>query len=294
MIDNLVHNGIISPESAADFIRNSDKNGIKTVVLDATFVLPTSGENILENYRRERIPTARFFDIDAASDKDSHLPHMLPDIATFENVASGLGIGSDDLVLVYGQHGMIMGAARVWWMFRVFGHQNVLMIDGGLPAWKEANLSLESGAPQAAGKSDYKVRNFSKDMVVGLQDMIGISSSFTCPVLDARPPDRFQGKSPEPRPNMRSGHIPNSLNVPAGGLVTSSGRLKPKEELEKIFSAVGFDTEHMPERIIATCGSGMTACMIVLALFHLGYDKISVYDGSWSEWGHENSPTKVA
>ncbi|MDH5721729.1 MAG: sulfurtransferase [Alphaproteobacteria bacterium] len=267
----------------------------KPVFIDATFVLPGSEENIHENFEKERLPDAVFFDIEAISDQSSHLPHMLPNTTFFEEKISELGIKNDDLLIIYGQHGMIMGPARVWWTFRYFGHDKILVLDGGLPAWKAAGLSLETDKPKNRQPSDYKIKKERKHLASNIETVRSVSCGCTYPVLDARPAARFSGASPEPREKMRSGHIPGSLNLPCSSLVKQDGTFKEKNEIIQLVNQCGIDLQNEPpERVILSCGSGITACALALALHYAGYYNTSVYDGSWSEWGHEDTNTDVA
>lgn len=267
----------------------------KPVYIDATFVLPNSEEDIHANFTAERLPGAVFFDIEDISDKASDLPHMLPCAAYFEEKISALGLKNADLLVIYGQHGMIMGPARIWWTFRVFGHEKVLVLDGGLPAWKKAGLEMETGELSIRQPSDYKVKSVYEGLVSNIETLRSVSSKCLCPVLDARPAARFAGTSPEPRKNMRSGHIPNSLNLPCSSLVKEDGTFKEKEEIIHLINQCGLDLKNEPpERVILSCGSGITACALALALHHSGFYNSSVYDGSWGEWGREDTGTDVA
>ncbi len=294
MIEHFVQTGIINPLDIASLQEEADNRAKKLVFLDTTFVLPTSSEDVYENYRNKRIHDALFFNIKNIADKESTLPHMLPDAAQFSAAISELGIHNDDIIIMYGQHGMTMGPARVWWMFKGFGHDNVIVLNGGLPAWEQAGFKTEIDAPPIPKASHYTAPPFKGEMVVQMSGVINASETNMCPIIDARPEKRFNGKSPEPREGMRSGHMPNAKNLPASSLVNENGMFKPPEELEKMFKNLGvFDNKQQPNRIITTCGSGITACALALALYHLDYKNVSVYDGSWSEWGLEDSPTPV-
>tara|TARA_B100001989_G_scaffold252023_1_gene232818 strand:+ start:185 stop:1084 length:900 start_codon:yes stop_codon:yes gene_type:complete len=272
-----------------------EKTARKPVFIDASFVLPGSDVNIHENFKQEHLPDAIFFDIEDISDKNSQLPHMLPSKTYFEQKISALGVNNDDLLIIYGQHGMIMGPARVWWMFRVFGHENIMVLDGGLPAWKTARLPIESGAPKTRQPTDYKCKKEKKDLTSGIETVRNVSNNCLCPILDARPAARYSGNSPEPREKMRSGHIPNSLNLPCSSLIKEDGTFKTKEEIIHLITQCSLDLQNnKPKQIILSCGSGITACALALALHYIGYENYSVYDGSWSEWGHEDSGTEIA
>lgn len=292
MIEKFVKTGIINPQDISLLEEEVKNIGNRIVFVDATFVLPTSTENIHDNFKNKRIGGAVFFDIKSVADKSSPLPHMLPDETTFEQAMSALGIRNDDTLILYGQHGMIMGPARVWWMFKGFGHDNVLVMNGGLPAWEKAGLETTSGPEKPLEKSHYKAKPFNTSMVTDINQVLESSTKSSCPIIDARPAERFCGETPEPRAGMRAGHIPNSLNLPCSALVDITGQFKAPEQLDALFKEAGITHEKCP-RIMTTCGSGITACALALALYHLGYENVAVYDGSWSEWGLESAQTKV-
>ncbi|PCJ97279.1 MAG: hypothetical protein COA45_10085 [Zetaproteobacteria bacterium] len=297
MIEKFIHAGIIDPEhidTLKQYVEEDDKKRI--IFLDTTFILPTSAENVVDNFNNNHIPSALFFNIKDIADKKSSLPHMLPDKKSFENSLSRLGIENNDIVILYGQHGMIMGPARVWWMFKGFGHHNVMVLNGGLPAWTQAGYETTSGTPPAPIKSGYKALEFQTSMLINILGLMEISENKTCPIIDARPQARFSGASPEPRQGMRSGHIPNSMNLPCSSLVSENGRFKDAKSITALFKAIGITLEDQSKnRIIVTCGSGITACTLALALHHIDYNgDVSVYDGSWSEWGLESSPTRIS
>lgn len=296
MIEQFIHTGIINPEdinTLKQYVKEEDNKQI--IFLDTTFVLPTSTENIADNFKKKRIQNAAFFDIKDIADKNSPLPHMLPSKEAFENALSNLGVSNDDIVILYGQHGMIMGPARVWWMLKGFGHRNVMVLNGGLPAWKTAGYETETGEPQHFNKTAYCASEFQSAMLMDMKTLIEISAQSTHPIIDARPLIRFDGSTPEPREGMRSGHIPNSKSLPCASLVTEDGQFKDTAILSTLFENIGIQIgDNEPETIITTCGSGITACALSLALYNAGYKgNVAVYDGSWSEWGLEDSPTIV-
>lgn len=288
--------GIISPEDLNDLLsekNSSHQNKIK--LIDATYVLPGASINPKEEFQNKRIGNAVFFDIDHIAQKDTELPHMLPDAKTFAAEVSNLGISNDDLIVVYGQTGMIMGPARVWWTFKGFGHENIVVLDGGLPTWEKAGLETNSTPSHSLKKGQYVAPPFNKTMCVDLSQMRTISENAAHPILDARPLERFNGTVPEPRPGLRTGHIPASKCIPCTELVVpQTGRLKSKHDLQKILKRELPSSANAQTRIIATCGSGITACAIALALHNIGYKNVSVYDGSWSEWGHTDTNTKIS
>ncbi len=274
--------------------KTETKSG-KTVILDSTFVLPSSSENPRENYNRSRIPGALFFDIEEIADHGSPLPHTAPTQEQFENGLSALGITPEDFVILYGQHGITMGPCRVWWTFRLFGHDNVAVLDGGLPEWIRNGGSIETGPPKSPHASRYTAPALRSELLVKQDQVRKASEENLCPILDARPKDRYLGTAPEPRPGMCSGHIPGSLSLPASAFVDPQrGTLKSNTELQALFENSGLKLGTKDSYAITTCGSGITACVIAFALFRLGFDNIAVYDGSWAEWGLKNAGNKIA
>ncbi len=277
-----IDDGVILPQELKEIMGNGDVK-----IIDASFVLPTSPENPHLNYQQRRIGEAAFFDIHKICDQDCSLPHMLPSLQMFEAYVSGLGISNDDLVVIYGQSGMVMGPARAWWMFRVFGHYNVCILNGGLPLWARENYPLNSGMPCAIDPGVFN-GGFRVDLVLDLKEVKSSIEKAGVQILDARPAERFSGKMEEPRAGMRSGHMPGSVNIPCMSLIDQeTGMLRSKEELREILG------EYSDLEIITTCGSGVTACVIALAFHALDRADIPVYDGSWSEYGLEHSGTVV-
>jgi thiosulfate/3-mercaptopyruvate sulfurtransferase len=248
------------------------------VVVDGSYYLATMKRNAREEYLAAHIPGAVFFDVDEISDHTSDLPHMLPKPEAFASAMRGLGIGDGQTIVVYDGVGLY-GAARVWWTFRVFGAKDVFILDGGFPKWKA------EGRPIDFGEVKRLPRHFTARMdhaaVAALADVQKALSSGGAQVVDARSAERFRGQAPEPRPHLRSGRMPGSLNVPFQGLI-KDGRLAPPERLAAAFAAGGVDTN---KPIITSCGSGVTAAILTLALDALGKEQVSLYDGSWSEWG---------
>jgi thiosulfate/3-mercaptopyruvate sulfurtransferase len=252
------------------------------VVLDASWFLPTENRDGRAEHLAGRIPGARFFDIDAISDPDSELPHMLPTPGRFARIAGELGVSNDDRVVVYDAKG-VASAPRAWWMFRVFGHDEVAVLDGGLPAWRAAGGAIESGPPSPHAPKRF-VPAFRAALVVGFGDLIRPIRDKSLPrprIVDARAKGRYDGTAPEPRPGLRSGHIPYSDNLPYTDLLTPEGRLAAPATLRARLAEVGVDGS---EPVVFTCGSGVSACVLALAAAHLGLPDAAVYDGSWSEW----------
>lgn len=249
-------------------------------VVDATWYLPAQGKDGREEYQKEHIPGAVFWDIDYIADQSDPLPHMLPDEATFASRMEGLGIGNDTFVVVYDAHGL-MTAARAWWMLRAFGHDGVAVLDGGLPKWRAGDLPINAVPPVHRPVSfTAKLR---PGLVCNKNQVLENIASGAAQTIDARSAGRFKGTEPEPREGMRSGHIPKSLNLPFTDLIDPGDKtLLGTEAIRKAVAAAGID----PARpTITSCGSGVTACVVALGLYRLGNRDIAVYDGSWSEWG---------
>ncbi|SFK71911.1 thiosulfate/3-mercaptopyruvate sulfurtransferase [Pseudovibrio ascidiaceicola] len=255
------------------------------VIIDASWYLPAMDRDAKKEYEQEHIPGALFMDIDEVSDQNSPLPHMMPEPHIFSSKMRKMGIGDGQTIVVYDGMG-IFSAARVWWMFRAFGVKSVFVLDGGLPAWKEEGYPVSDEVPARMERHFTAMLN--NDMVRNLdevQDALDTSSHL---VLDARAPERFKGLAPEPREGVRAGHMPGALNLPFG-LLLNDGKLRSKEDLQNIFAQVGVDAS---TPVITSCGSGVTAAVITLALEQVGFTKNALYDGSWTEWG-SSSKTEV-
>ena len=250
------------------------------IVIDASWYLPGVPRDPREEYLEARIPGALFFDIDEISDKSSPLPHMLPSPEQFSSQMRKMGIGDGMRVIVYDADGMF-SAARVWWTFRAMGKDDVAILNGGLAKWKREGLPLEDGPPMERAMRHFTSRRMG-ELIRDRDDMLASSKNGLEQILDARAADRFRGEAPEPRPGLRSGHIPGSLNLPYADLLNSDGTLKSAEDLRQVFEQAGVD---LKKPVATTCGSGVTASILALALAILGHRQTSVYDGSWSEWG---------
>jgi thiosulfate/3-mercaptopyruvate sulfurtransferase len=247
-------------------------------IVDASWHLPTEGRDGRAEYLERHIPGAVFFDIDAIADKASGLPHMLPDPIAFSSAVRKLGIGDGMKIVVYDSLGLF-SAARVWWTFRAFGVSDVAVLDGGLPKW------LAEGRPVAEGEPTLKSRHFTARLdhalIASLDDVRAASAKAAPQIVDARAAERFRGDELEPRPGLRSGHIPGSRNIPWRELV-AEGRLRAPQDLVGAFAKAGVDPA---KPTIATCGSGVSAAIVALALSRVGRPSVAVYDGSWAEWG---------
>ena len=251
-------------------------------IVDASWHLPTAQRDGRAEYLARHIPGAVFFDIDAIADKSSSLPHMLPDPVAFSSAARKLGIGDGMKIVVYDSLGLF-SAPRVWWTFRAFGVRDVAVLDGGLPKWLAEDCPLAEGETMA--KSRHFTARLDHALIASLDDVRQASSaagkSAAPQIVDNRAAARFRGDELEPRPGLRSGHIPGSRNFPWCDLLTD-GRLRPAAELTAAFAAAGVDPG---KPTIATCGSGVSAAIFALAMATTGRSGVAVYDGSWAEWG---------
>jgi thiosulfate/3-mercaptopyruvate sulfurtransferase len=247
-------------------------------LLDASFYLPAEGVDAQAKFAAGHIPGARFFDIEEVADTETDLPHMLPTAGRFSRLVGGLGIGNGDRVVVYDQKG-IFSAPRAWWMFRLFGHDRVAVLDGGLPAWRAAGLAIEPGTAPSAAPERF-VADFHATRVRGLGDMRRNLTDHAELVLDARPAGRFSGTDPEPRPGLPSGHMPDAVSLPASELVRD-GHMRPPDALRARFVAAGADGR---QPVVTSCGSGVSAAVLTFGLHLAGLPEGALYDGSWTEW----------
>jgi thiosulfate/3-mercaptopyruvate sulfurtransferase len=270
-------NPLVSPAWLADRLNNRD-----VAILDAT--LPPVGVTPVidtrARYAQKHIPSAVFFDIDELSDHATTLPHMLPSEESFSRSMSELGVGDGMTIVVYEQAG-VFSAPRAWWMLRTFGASDVYVLDGGLDAWINARLPLESG-PVARNKASFhaKLNHTAVKNFADVQQMIAQRAQGGTQILDARSPGRFAGTAPEPRPGISSGHMPGATSVPFTEL-TQEGCMKDPEGLRELFTAKGVKLD---QPVTTSCGSGVTAAVIALGLEIAGATQISLYDGSWAEY----------
>ncbi|HWK38196.1 MAG TPA: 3-mercaptopyruvate sulfurtransferase [Hyphomicrobium sp.] len=257
------------------------------IIFDASWHLPNAGRDAKAEYLAEHIPGALFFDIEDLTDEKSSLPHMLPSTVKFASRMKKMGIGDGMRIIVYDSLGLF-SAARAWWTFRAMGHEDVAVLNGGLKKWKAEGRALEDGTPPKRTE-----RHFTPLMNSALiRDMDDMKKAIAkrAQIVDARPAARFEGTEPEPRPGLRSGHLPGSRNVPSQSLINDDGTLRSEAELNKIFADAGIDWR---QPVVTTCGSGVTASILSLALAVLGQTNAAVYDGSWAEWGIDGNDLPI-
>jgi len=248
-------------------------------VIDASWYLPDQNRNGRAEYDAGHIPGARFFDIDEISDQRSGLPHMAPPPEKFISRMRAMGIGDGHQVVVYDGAGLF-SAARVWWTFRLMGKMDVAVLDGGFPKWKAEGREVEDLPPVLRDRHITVTRQ--NHLVKDVTQVAHAAKLREAEIIDARAAARFRGEAPEPRPGLRAGHIPGSRNLPFSTLLNPDGTMKPVAELRAAFEAAGVD---LARPAITTCGSGVTAAVLSLALERIGHRNHALYDGSWSEWG---------
>jgi thiosulfate/3-mercaptopyruvate sulfurtransferase len=254
-------------------------------VIDATFKMPGVLPLPRDDFLQAHIPGAAFFDVDTVADTSNPLPHMYPDNARFAQEVEKLGLSSDDLVVVYDAGGWV-AAPRAWWMFLSFGHDKVRVLDGGLQKWRAEGRPVEAG-PAAPTPGRFAAK-LDPNLIRTRAQLVDNLTARREQVIDARARPRFAGAVAEPRPGLRSGHIPGSLNLPYNELFDgSTGTMKPVAELRLLFETEGLD---LARPVVTTCGSGVSAAVLTLALYRLGVRGSALYDGSWSEWGAADGP----
>ena len=248
--------------------------------IDGSWYLPGSGRDAAAEYRTGHIPGAIFFDLDATSDPGSPLPHMLPSDAEFAERMAGLGLNDSDELVVYDGSGVNLSAPRVWWMLRAFGHSRVAVLDGGIGKWRREQRPLEEGIVSLArGQFTARLDRSAVRDLAAVRANLGTGGE---QLVDVRSRGRFAGVEEEPRPGIRRGHVPGSLNLPFTELVQADGTILPPGELSRRLAQAGID---LSRPVVATCGSGTSACALVLGLHLIGHADNAVYDGAWTEWG---------
>ena len=248
-------------------------------ILDASWYLPDMNRDAKAEYDAAHIPGARYFDIDEIADLRSDLPHMMPPVEKFMSRVRAMGVGDGHQIVVYDGMGLF-SAARVWWMFRLMGHKDIAVLDGGLPKWQAEGHPTEDMPPVIRDRHMTVTRQ--AHMIKDVTQVAAASKLGDYEIIDARGAERFRGEVPEPREGLRAGHIPNSKNVPFATLLNADGTMKSPDDTRAIFEAANVN---MDKPAILSCGSGVTAAILALALERMGHDRHAVYDGSWSEWG---------
>jgi thiosulfate/3-mercaptopyruvate sulfurtransferase len=271
---------LVDTEWLASHLKSPD-----IVVIDCTLYLPNVPRNAYDEYRNAHIPGAVFFDIEELSDATNPMPHMLPAPEKFASRVKRMGIGDGTRVIAYDTQNM-SSAARAWWMFRVMGHEDVAILDGGFSKWRLEGRPVETAEPPRRSERHFTVRRNSA-LVRDIEDVKALLGSDKAQIVDARSAGRFAGTEPEPRDLPRTGHMPGAKNLPYTELIRPDGTFKSAEEIRAAFAARGVD----PNRpVVASCGSGVTACVIAFALGQLGEKQAAVYDGSWTEWSLSDAP----
>ncbi|MCI4115480.1 3-mercaptopyruvate sulfurtransferase [Dickeya dianthicola] len=259
---------------------NAHRHDADITLIDARMLPPGNDtRDTTAEYRAEHLPGAVFFDIESLCDHQTPLPHMMPDITAFADALGKLGLNEQQHLVIYDE-GNLFSAPRAWWMLRLAGASHLSILSGGLAGWKQQGLPLEQGDVSPTAQL-FHARTPAAGAIRSLDEVLTLCRTGDEQIVDARPAPRFLGEADEPRPGLRRGHIPGSFNVPWSVLV-EGGALKPADELAAIFHQAGVDIQRP---IVASCGSGVTASVVMLALFVLNAPQVSLYDGSWSEWG---------
>ena len=253
------------------------------IIFDSSYFLPNTGINAIDEYNKEHIENAIFFDIDKISDPNNDLPHMFPSKDTFETQMRDLGLSNNDIVIIY-DNSPLLSSARCWFLLRYFGHKEIFILSGGIKSWKEYGFKTTNDVSNI-DFGNFKATEQNKNLLIKIEEMKNISDKKSFPILDARSFERFSGSGKEPRPNLESGHIPNSLNLPASKLLDKEGKLISKSNFKNLIHELNLNES---EKVITTCGSGVSACVIALSYYRIGNEDIPVYDGSWSEWASKN------
>ena len=267
------------------------KSNLETVrVFDASSHLPTVKRDPAAEFLEAHIPGAKRFDIDAIADKRHPMPHMVPSPAFFSECLQALGVNDGDHVVFYDESD-VKTAARAWWMMRLFGHETVSILDGGLAAWRAIDGALETGAPAAVSAGNFSARPAIGAHVVDMETLAASVADGTAgQIADARAAARFAGEAAEPRPGLRAGHIPGSRNLPFAMLLNEDGTMRDAAAIRTLFEDAGINPD---APVITSCGSGVTACVLAAGLAMVGNDQVTVYDGSWTEWGSSDKPIEI-
>ncbi len=276
-MENDIPNTLVSTEWLAQHLNAPDVR-----VVDASWYLPDAGRDAKAEYKAAHIPGAVFFDIDEISDTASPLPHMLPTQEKFASRLRKLGLGDGNRIIVYDGAG-IFSAARVWWMFRAMGHEDVAVLDGGFAKWQAEGRPVEDMPPMP--RERHFTARLNRFILRDVGQMLENLRTGAEQVVDARGPGRFSGTEPEPRPGVRPGHIPGAINLPYARLLNPDGTMLPVVDLRRVVEEAGID---MSKPVVNSCGSGVTAAIVFLALHRLGHKAVALYDGSWAEWGSRN------
>ncbi len=269
-----ISNTLVSTEWLAQNLNAPDVR-----VVDCSWYLPDAGRDAKAEYKASHIPGAVFFDLDDISSTDSPLPHMLPPQEKFASRMRKLGLGDGNRIVVYDGAGLF-SAARVWWMFRVMGHEDVAVLDGGFPKWKAEGRPMDDMPP--VPRERHFTARLNRFMLRDVSQMLENLRTGAEQVVDARGPGRFKGFEQEPRPGVRPGHIPGAINLHYQLLLDADGAMLPAGELRRVVEEAGID---MTRPVVNSCGSGVTAAIVFLALHRLGHKALALYDGSWAEWG---------
>lgn len=257
-------------------------------MVDATSYMPGQGKDGRAQYNEQHIPGAVYFDINDIADETIPLPHMIPPPEKFASKVRKLGLGNGNKIVVYDANGGFLAAARVWWMFRLYGHTDVCLLDGGLPKWLAEERPIEDTKP--VQRDRHFTSRMNNTLVRSVEQVIANIETGKEQVIDARSSGRFKGEEPEPRPSAKVGHIPGSMSLPFNSLMNPKEHFtyRSADEIKAAVDKAGID---LTKPITASCGSGVTACVLAFGLYLIGHENAAVYDGSWSEWGdHPDTP----